>query len=361
MKKIKVLSMLLLCMAVLTACTKDNKVQTNTATTTVPTVTTQPTDTKESDSAQQEVADTNAPSAEKIDINIAALKGPTAIGMVKMMEDASAGSAANNYNFAIAGTADEISAGLVKGDIDIAAVPCNLAAVLYNKTEGDIKVAAINTLGVLYIVETGDKIKSVADLKGKTIYSTGFGTTPQYTLNYILIANGIDPEKDVTIEYMSEPTEVAAMLSESTDAIAMLPQPYVTTVMMNNDKVHIALDVADEWNKVSTDKSTVVTGVVVVRGDFLEKNPEVFDAFMSEYESSVTFVNENVDEASTLIEKFDIFKAGPMKKAIPYCNITLIQGDEMKEKVGGYLTALYNQNPKSVGGKLPTEDFYIMK
>ncbi|NLK28062.1 MAG: ABC transporter substrate-binding protein [Clostridiales bacterium] len=296
----------------------------------------------------------------KIDINIAALKGPTAMGMISVMEDAEAGNTANNYNFDIFGAADEISTGLAKGEIDIAAVPCNLASVLYNNTQGKIKLAGINTLGVLYIVETGDSIQTIEDLRGKTIYSTGLGTTPQYTLNYLLSSNGIDPDKDVTIEYKSEATEVAALLSQSEDAIAMLPQPYVTTVMMNNDKVRIALDTTKEWEAISTDGSSVVTGTVVVRSEFLEKNPKAFDAFMEEYSKSAEFVNSNVEEAAALIEKFDIFKAAVAKKAIPYCNITLIQGEEMKEKVSGYLNVLYKQNPKSIGGELPKDDFYYI-
>lgn len=221
-------------------------------------------------------------------------------------------------------------------------------------------MAGINTLGVLYIVETGNTIEAVKDLKGKTIYSTGLGTTPQYTLNYLLTANGIDPEKDVTIEYKTEPTEVAALLSNSEDAIAMLPQPYVTTVMMNNNKVRIALDITKEWETASTDGSSVITGVVVVRKEFLDSNKEAFDAFMEEYTESAAFVNENVEEASKLVEKFDIFKAAVASKAIPYCNITLIKGVDMKEKVNGYLTALFNQEPKSVGGKVPGDDFYYI-
>ncbi len=296
----------------------------------------------------------------KMDINIAALKGPTAMGMISVMEDAESGNTASNYHFSIYGTADEISTGLAKGEIDIAAIPCNLASVLYNNTQGKVKLAGINTLGVLYIIETGDSIHTIEDLRGKTIYSTGLGTTPQYTLNYLLISNGIDPEKDVTIEYKSEPTEVAALLSQSEDAVAMLPQPYVTTVMMNNDKVRIALDTTKEWEAISTDGSSVVTGTVVVRSEFLEQNQEVFDAFMEEYSKSTDFVNSNVDEAAALIEKFDIFKAAVAKKAIPYCNITLIQGEEMKEKVSGYLNVLYSQNPKSVGGELPKDDFYYI-
>mgnify|MGYP000926776108 FL=1 len=269
-----------------------------------------------------EYSDTDKGSDDKIEIKIAALKGPTGMGMVKMMEDAENGTAANDYKFTVVGEADVVSTGLIKGDFDIAAVPCNLASVLYNKTEGQIKIAAINTLGVLYIVETGNEITTVEDLRGKTIYSTGYGTTPQYTLNYLLSINGIDPEKDVNIEYKTESTEVAALLENSTDAIAMLPQPYVTTVMMNNDKVRIALDIEKEWTEQNQDGSGVVTGVVVVNKEFLEKNPEAVESFMAEYNESAKFVNDNIDQAAQLIEKFEIFKAAVAKKAMPYCNIT---------------------------------------
>lgn len=303
----------------------------------------------------------NTENKEKIEVTIASLKGPTSMGLVKVMEDAKEGVAANDYKFTIAGAADEITAGIIKGDYDIAAIPCNLAAVLYNKSKGGLKVAGINTLGVLYILETGDEIKSVEDLKGKTIYSTGKGTTPEYTLNYLLSSYGIDPEKDVTIEYKSEATEVAALFSEEADAIAMLPQPFVTTVMMKNDKLKIALDVAKEWDKVSNNTSSVVTGVVVVNKEFLENNKEAVDAFLSEYEASAKYVNENVDEAASLIEQFDIVAAAVAKQAIPNCNITLIQGDEMQTKVNGYLETLFNQNPETVGGTMPDDMFYYKK
>lgn len=297
---------------------------------------------------------------EKVSINVAALRGPTGMGMVKIMEDAENGNTAGDYKFTVAGEADVISTGLISGDFDIAAVPCNLASVLYNKTEGKISILGINTLGVLYIVETGDSIETVEDLRGKTIYSTGYGTTPQYTLNYLLSANGIDPEKDVTIEYKTEATEVAALLGGSAEGIAMLPQPYVTTVMMNNDKVRVALDINEEWTRQNEDGSGVVTGVVVVNNDFLEKNPEAVEAFMKEYAESASFVNENIDDAAMLIEKHDIFKAAVAKKAIPYCNITFISGQDMKEMVEAYLNVLYNQNPKAVGGEMPAADFYYV-
>lgn len=295
--------------------------------------------------------------AEKITMNIAALKGPTAMGMVELMERAENGETANNYNFTIAGTADEITTNLIKGDFQIAAIPCNLASILYQNSEGKIQVAGINTLGVLYIVETGDSIKSVEDLKGKTIYTTGKGTTPEFTLNYLLSSHGIDPSKDITIEYKSEATEVAAILSESDNAIAMLPQPYVTTVQMTNDKVRVALDVTKEWEALNAD-SSVVTGVVVVNKKFADENKEAVEAFLSEYKDSVTYVNSNLEEASALVEKFGIVKAPVAKQALPYCNITLIRGEEMKNKVNGYLKVLYDQKPESVGGKLPEEGFY---
>jgi NitT/TauT family transport system substrate-binding protein len=361
MKKLRLMILFVMCMLVLAACAgkKDEVVKEDT--TAEASVTIVPTAAPVTETIEEADPTPQVEPVQKLEIKIAALKGPTAIGMVKVMEDNTTGTTANNYSFSIAGAADEISTGLVKGDFDIAAVPCNLAAVLYNKTKGQIKLAGINTLGVLYIVETGESITSVEDLKGKTIYSTGLGTTPQFTLNYILAAHGIDPEKDVTIEYKTEATEVAAILSDSADAIAMLPQPYVTTVMMNNDKVRIALDVAKEWETVSEDGSGVVTGVVVVRSEFLENNKDAFDAFMKEYTASATYVNENIDEASALVEKFDIFKAAVIKKAIPYCNITLLQGEDMKTKVNGYLTALYNQNPQAVGGAIPTDDFYYMQ
>lgn len=362
MKKIRLLLLMLAFTVMVVGCSKETKQKTeaNTPTKVENQVEDKKEDTAEVKSEETAGDDNEEPSVpvEKVEMRVAALKGPTAMGMVKMMEDTNNGVSSHDYKFTIAGAADEITAGLVKGEYDIAAVPCNLASVLYNKTEGKIKIAAINTLGVLYVIETGDTIHSVEDLKGKTIYSTGFGTTPQYTLNYLLSSYGIDPEKDVTIEYKTEATEVAALLSNSENGIAMVPQPFVTTVMMNNDKVRIALDIAKEWDKIAKDESSVVTGVVVVRDEFLEKNKEVFNTFLEEYEDSAVYANSNIDETATLLEQFDIFKAAVAKKAIPFCNITMITGDEMESKVSGYLQTLFDQNPQSVGGKLPESDFY---
>lgn len=295
---------------------------------------------------------------EKLEISIAALKGPTAIGMIKLMEDAENKETANHYNFTLTGTANEITADIIKGEIQIAAVPCNLASVLYHRTEGGVFVAAVNTVSVLYIVETGENIHSVEDLRGKTIYSTGKGTTPEYTLNFLLRAAGLEPEKDVTVEYKSEAAEVAALLAESEDAVAMLPQPYVTVAMNQNGKLRIALDVAEEWERYVDDGSSVVTGVVLVNRVFAEEHPDALDAFLSEYRASTQYVTENVDAAAELVEKFDIIKAEVAKKAIPYCNIVFLEGEEMQKRISGYLAALFGQEPESVGGALPEADFY---
>lgn len=299
---------------------------------------------------------------EKIHIRIGSLKGPTTMGMVKLMEESEVGNTENNYEVSMTGTVDEIVTSIVNGELDVAAVPCNLASVIYNKTEGKISVAAINTLGVLYVVENGNEINSIEDLKGKTIYSTGKGTTPEYVLNYVLSENGIDVEKDVTIEYKSEATEVAAVLAEDSSAIAMLPQPFVTTAQGKNDKLRVALDMTEEWNKVQgKDGSALVTGVVIARNEFIDENKEAFNKFLEDYKWSTEYVNSNLEEASTLIEKYDIVPAAVAKKALPLCNITFIEGDEMETKISGYLKVLFGQNPKAVGGKIPEKGFYYKK
>lgn len=296
--------------------------------------------------------------AKQLSINIGCMKGPTGIGMIKLLNDSDEGKSVNHYNYTIAGTADEISTALVKEKLDIAAVPCNLASVLYNKTEGEVVTVAINTLGVLYIVENGKNIREVSDLKGKTIYSTGQGTTPEYTLRYLLTEAGLNPDKDVNIQYKSEAPEVLATMTQDESSLAMLPQPYVTVALNSNENYRIALNVTEEWEKLSKD-SSVVTGVLVARKSFIEKNKEMFDEFIKEYKASTEYANTNVEETAALLEKYDIFKAVIAKKAIPFCNVTFINGEEMKTKAYAYLKVIYDQNPKAVGGKLEEGMFYI--
>ena len=301
-----------------------------------------------------------------IDLDIAALKGPTAMGLVKFMDDVEQGKLTdNNYNFTIAAAADEISAKINSEDgFDIAAVPANLASVLYNNTQGKIDVIAINTLGVLYIVENGQNISGVEDMKGKTIYASGKGLTPEYTLNYILSENGIDPVTDVTIEWKSEHSECLSALMANENAIALLPQPFVTTAQTKSDKIRVALDLNEEWDKHEADKenpSSLITGVVVAKKSVIDENPQAISAFLDHYKESVQFTNENVEEAAKLVGKFDIVPEAVAIKAIPECNITFIEGDEMKEKLSGYLAVLNEQNPKTIGGKMPADDFYYSR
>ena len=299
---------------------------------------------------------------ELTEVNVAALKGPTAMGMVKLMDDSDNGdTGANQYNFSILASPDELTPQIVQGNVDIAAVPANLASVLYNKEGVDVSVLAVNTLGVLYIVENGDSVQSVADLKGKTIYASGKGATPEYALNYMLTANGIDPEKDVTIEYKSEHSECVAALAANEDAVAMLPQPFVTVAMTQNENIRVALDLTEEWENASANgdtKATLITGVVIARNDFIEEHPEAVATFLQQYEESVNYVNTNVADAAQLVGNYDIVAAAVAEKAIPECNITFIAGSEMKEKLSSYLGVLYEQNPAAVGGALPNDDFY---
>lgn len=304
-------------------------------------------------------AQTDPAKVEGCDFNIASLKGPTSIGLVKLFSDSDAGNTVNKYNYSIYGTADEISTGMVKGDLDVAAVPCNLASVLYNKTEGQVVIAAVNTLGVLYIVEKGEELGSIADLKGKTIYTTGQGTTPEYTLRYLLSQNGLDPDKDVTIEFCSEASEVVSTIATMDSAVAMLPQPYVTVAQTKVDGLKVAFDVTKEWEKADKG-STVVTGVLIARKAFIEEHPEQFKAFLDEYKVSAEYANSNVEDTAELVESFDIFKAAIAKKAIPECNVTFITGDDMKTKVSSYLKVLFDANPKAVGGKLPDDGIYYV-
>ena len=315
--------------------------------------------TSENASEAESSADESTVEKDETVIRVGGLKGPTSIGMVKVMKDNKEGTALNNYEFTIEAAADSLAPLMLQGKLDIAAVPTNLASVLYNKTEGKVKLLAVNTLGVLYIVHRGEEL-SVADLKGKTLYATGKSAVPEYALRYVLSQNGIDPDKDITIEWKSQPDEVVAVLSADENAIAMLPQPYVTVAQTKVEGLNIALDLTEEWDKLESG-SRLITGTLVVNAEFAEKHPQLVERFLEEYEASTKFVNENIDEAATLVEEFDIVKAAIAKKAIPYCNIVFIRGEEMKAPVEGYLKTVFDQNNTAVGGKLPEDDFYYTK
>lgn len=291
-------------------------------------------------------------------VKVGSLKGPTSIGMAKMMDDNDRATD-KKYEFVNAAAADELVAKMVSGELDIALVPANVAGILYNKTNQGISVVDINTLGVLYAVSANNSINSIEDMKNATVYITGKGTTPDFVWQYLLASNNMSLE-DMNVEYKSEPNEVAALLASSDDAVGILPEPYVTSLLKQNDKLSVVVDLTGEWDAVSDqNKSRLVTGVTVVRNDFLEANPEAVEQFVNDRKESALFVNENIDEAAALVESYGIIgKAAIAKEAIPKCNIVCITGDEMADTLSGYLNVLYEADPTSVGGKMPEDGFY---
>ena len=294
-------------------------------------------------------------------VRVGSLKGPTSMGLVSLMDKASKGETANVYEFTMAGKADELVGKIANGDLDIALVPANVASVLYNKTQGNVTVLDINTLGVLYVVASDDSITSMADLKGRSIYMTGKGTTPEYVMNYLLKGNGLSTS-DVDLQFKSEATEVASLLKEDSSAIGVLPQPFATAACIQNPDLKTVLDLTEQWNLLNKDTgSMLVTGVTLVRSDFLRENQAPIAEFLEEHAQSALFATEHVEEAAELIAAQGIVEKAPIaQKALPYCNIVCLTGQEMKDALSGYLSTLMEQDPKSIGGQLPGDDFYYM-
>ena len=310
-----------------------------------------------SSAAASEEEEAAAPLSVTEPLRIAGLKGPTTMGLVNLLSMEQAGTAAMDYDLQLYGAADEIVPLLIKGELDMAAIPANLAATLYQKTNGGIQAVAVNTLGVLYVVEQGDTVHSMADLKGRTILSTGKGTTPEYVLRYLLTANGLDPDKDVDIQYYSEATEVTAQMASTQDAIAVLPQPYVTAAGLKDDTLRVALDLTAEWDKVAD--TQLITGVTVVRKAYAEEHPDVVAAFLADYAQSVNAANTDLDGTAALCEEYGIVaKAALAQKALPQCNIVFETGDQMKTDLTTYYQVLFDADPTSVGGSMPADDFY---
>lgn len=294
---------------------------------------------------------------------VAALKGPTSMGLVGMMYMSEDNDTEASYNFVMETSADTLLPMVLKNEAAIALVPANVASVLYNKTQAlegednDVVVIDVNTLGVLYMVTGDSSISTMKDLEGKTIYLTGKGTTPDYVLNYLLTANEV---KDVTLEYKSEATEVAAVLAENPDAIGLLPQPFVTAACMQNEALSVVLDMNKEWTAVQgEDGSSLVTGVTITTKGFIKEHSDVVEQFMAKHKSSIEYVTANPEEAAALVVQAGIVEKEPVAaKAIPNCNLAYLDKADMKQALSGYLEVLYNQNPESVGGALPQDDFY---
>lgn len=360
----KALSFLLaaaLSVSMLTGCAGKNEVETTVAETTAAEAETQA---PETETAAETEAPTSEASVESKDtvIRVGGLKGPTTMGLVKLIDDTAQGTAKNNYEFTMVTAADELTALVAGGKVDIALLPANVASVLYNKTQGNVAVIDINTLGVLYLVSGDTSITSIDQLKGKTVYLPGKGTTPDYSLRYVLSAAGLS-EEDVTLEFKSEATEVASVLAEDPNAIGLLPQPFVTAAIAQNDKLSMIMNLAEVWDSFQPAEggSRLVTGVTIANKAFLEEHGDLIDLFLEEHEASIAFTETDVDAAAELIAAQGIVAKAPIaKKALPFCNVEFVAGEDMKTALSGYLNVLFEQNPASVGGALPDDAFYYI-
>ena len=298
--------------------------------------------------------------AERVTIRLGGLKGPTSMGMVKLLDDAENGGGQNDYTFTMAASANELTPQLVQGELDVLAVPANVAAILYNQTEGGVVTLAAGTLGVLYIVEKGgETVTDITSLNGKTIYATGKGATPEYALTYLLAQHGLTLGEDVQVEWKSEPTEIVAQMAQEDSTVAMLPQPFVTVAMGQVEGLRVALDLNAAWDALDNG-SRLITSVLVARKEFADAHPAALAAFLEDYSASTDYANSDPGGAAVLVEKYGIVKAAVAEKALPQCNLVCITGVDMKVAVSGYLQTLYDLKPEAVGGTMPADAFYWM-
>ena len=293
------------------------------------------------------------------EINLYVLSGPTGIGAMNLWAASDAGETKNTYHITMPGANDEVVAALSKGDADIAAVATNLAATLYNKTEGSVTVLAVNTLGVLSLLSNGQEVNAVSDLKGKTIYAPGQGANPEYILRYVLTGNGLDPDKDVTLQFVGEGSELLTVWQSDPEAIILAPQPVATSILMQNENAKTLFDMTEEWDKIAGSDSTLMMGCVIVRNEFLQANPGAVELFLQEYAASIEKAQSDVEGTAALCQQYGLIpKAALAQKAIPSCGLTFVTGAEMKTGLSGYLQVIFDANPKSVGGALPGDNFY---
>ena len=293
------------------------------------------------------------------EINLYVLSGPTGIGAMNLWAASDAGETKNTYHITMPGANDEVVAALSKGDADIAAVATNLAATLYNKTDGGVTVLAVNTLGVLSLLSNGQELNAVSDLKGKTIYAPGQGANPEYILRYVLTGNGLDPDKDVTLQFVGEGSELLTVWQSDPEAIILAPQPVATSILMQNENARTLFDMTEEWDKIAGGDSTLMMGCVIVRNEFLQANPGAVELFLQEYAASIEKAQFDVEGTAALCEQYGLIpKAALAQKAIPSCGLTFVTGAEMKTGLSGYLQVMFDANPKSVGGALPGDGFY---
>ena len=292
------------------------------------------------------------------EVRITAIAGPTGVGLVDLMQKSADNATANTYTFNVVSDPTQAVAAITNGTADIAAVPTNLASTLYKKTEGKVQVLAVNTLGVLHILERGEDVKSVKDLKGKTIYTDvkNKGANPEYILRYLLEKTGLNPDEDVRIEFAAD---LDAVMASGEAEIALVPEPKASTYLMQNKDLRRALNVTEEWNKVSDEDCALMMGCVIARTDFIEKNPDAVALFLEDYMASIQVAKTDVEKTATLCETFQIIpKAAVARQAIPNCGLVYVSGGVMKTRLSAYLKVLFDYNPAAIGGALPGDDFY---
>ncbi len=300
--------------------------------------------------------------ADDATIRLLAMTGPTGMGLAKLLHDNKEDGENARYEAQLVSSPDQVVGPIANGTCDIAAVPINLASTLYQRTGGGVTILCANTLGVLYMVQDGIWITHMKDLVGKTIYAPNPGSTPEYVLRYVLKENGIDPDKDVTLEFLTGGDEVAAKLASTPGAVGMLPEPKLSAFLSQNPSFNVCFNMTEEWDKVSGEGNTLIQGVFVARKDFVKEHPALVEKFLTDYKESQKAVNEDKDKGAEWIVEAGIIPKAPLaKKAIPGCNITYLDGKEMKNGVQKCLKVLFDYNPKSVGGALPADDIYYEK
>ena len=293
------------------------------------------------------------------EVNLYVLSGPTGIGAMNLWAAADAGETANTYHITMPGANDEVVAALSNGQADIAAVATNLAATLYNKTDGGVTVLAVNTLGVLSLLGNGGEAASIADLAGRTIYAPGQGANPEYILRYVLRGNGLDPDRDVTLRFVGEGSELLTVWQTDPEAVILAPQPVATSILMQNENARTLFDMTEEWDKVSGGESTLMMGCVIVRNAFLQEHPDAVTLFLQEYAASIEKAQSDAAGTAALCEQYGLIpKVALAEKALPYCGLTFVTGAEMKAGLSGYLQVMFDADPRSVGGAMPDDGFY---
>lgn len=342
MKKTKILALIMAVMMILVSFAACADTKTNEENTTDAEVVT--------DEAENNTNDTDV-------INVSLLKGPTGMGGAYMWTKSDKGETENEYNISLDTDATTVGPKLMQGEYDIAAIPTNLAASLYQKSQGKVKVIAVNTLGVLYIVTKDGAVDSVDDLKGKTILASGQGTIAEYALNYVLESNDLVIGEDVTIEFATEHAEsVTKALAGGYDAV-LLPEPFVSQISTKDPSFTVGINITEEWEK--TGDCTLTMGCIAVNSKFYEENKDAVKKFLADYSESVNYVNANIEDAAKLIESHDIMPAAVAKKAIPNANIVCYTDAEMKTALSSCYKVLFDQNAKIIGGQMPGDDFYV--